>query len=289
MNINKVSKIIMIVVLLFSIGIPQQNVKSTEFQSNCQINAIDTDDVEYPDSTFEEAPKELSDKEFQKEQEEIYRLLPGYVVLYDLKDPKGIDPNLLPTDIASLVDSNTKVVEYYETAKVSDSTLIINPSIKNEISEISCKTADGSRTSTVSTTYGKVTQYSKVYALRYDDAAWNPAQPLSGWEFEKQWAMWSRTDTTWYVNYAKFGIESSQNNDFCTGSVLGGFYYSSSSFDPQFYGSATSWQSISGFPNRAYVPSPYHAIAYTQGDIKQGSVLKYSDAKTRQYFSPFGY
>ncbi len=286
---KRVTMFLILVVLLFSFGIPSHNVKSTEIQSNCQITSIDTDDVYYPDSKFAEAPKELSEKEFQKEQEEIYRLLPGHVVLYDLSDPKGINPNLLPADIASLVDSNTKVVEHYETNKVSDNTLIIDPSIKNEISGISCKTADGSRTTTVSTTFGKVTQYTKVYALRYDDAEWNPAQPLSGWEFEKQWAMWSRTDTAWYVNNAVFGIESGNNQDFCTGNNLGGFYYSSTSFDPQFNNYAISWWSISEFPNRAYVPSPYYAIAYTQGDIKQGSVLKYNDARTKTTFSPFAY
>lgn len=119
--------------------------------------------------------------------------------------------------------------------------------------------------------------------MRYDNAPWNLSQPLTGWEFEKEWAKWTRTDDTWYVAEAIMKVESPYTQDYCTGEILGAFNYSSTSFDPTFYGSATNWWSISGFPNIAYVPF-YALTASTQADIYQGYVEKYNDAITKENF-----
>jgi hypothetical protein len=77
-------------------------------------------------------------------------------------------------------------------------------------------------------------------------------------------------------------IYNAQN--FCTGYKYGSSMYSSTTFDPTFYGNATNWYSISGFPNIAYVPSVYLNV-YTQADIYQGSVRKYNDARTSNFLS----
>ena len=280
-----------LIVLILAVGFPYQIVMSEELIPDNQNKVVDTSDSIQTDEEGMETPKELSEEEFQKEIDELDKLSEGHVVLYDLEDPEGIDPNLLPADIAALGDEGTKVVAYKETTRPNS----IQPSKDSEMFDsfnqylilgIPCASPDGTRDTTTSTNFGEVTQYSRVYALRYDNAPWNPSQPLTGWEFEKQWSKWTRADTAWYVAEARMKLEAPQTQDYCTGDGLGALNYSSTSFDPGWISeTATNWFSISGFSDIAYVPSPYHVIAYTQADIYQGYELKYNDAKTRQYFS----
>jgi hypothetical protein len=268
---------------------PFQDVFSERLPPTNQIQEQETIDSLQINKVYKEVPKELTKEEFQREMEEIKRVPVGHIVLYDLYNPEGIDPNLLPADIAAQVDADTKIIEYFETTRIDsvqtfDKFLPCNPDDQYSILGIPCASPNGTKTLYSGDYLGEVTQWSKVYALRYDNPTW-AAQPMRGWELEKQWAQWTRTDSSWYVADARMKVEASQTQDYCSGQILGSFYYSSTTFDPTFYGNATNWYSISGFANRAYVPSPYHLIASTQADIYQSSVRKYNDKMTSQYFS----
>ncbi|MBG0788008.1 MAG: hypothetical protein H0S79_23220 [Anaerolineaceae bacterium] len=276
--------------VLLALAVPYQSGMSQDLIPEDKCQKSDVVEPINPNVGGLEVPKELNEVEFQSQINALDKFSEDHIVLYDLEDPEGIDPDLLPKDIAALVDGNTKVVAYRETTRPdsiqsSGASTILAAFDKHRMLGIPCASPDGTRDTTTSTNFGSVTQYSRVYALRYDDAPWNPAQPLTGWEFETQWAKWTRTDTAWYVADAKMKLEATQRQDYCTGVTLGGLNYSSTTFDPTFYGNSTNWFSISGFANTAYVPSPYHLVAYTQGDIYQGYSLQYNDAKTRQYFS----
>lgn len=274
-----------ILVLSLLLGLPKQNA-----MADVSI-PIDSDpgDQRQIWNGSQEILNELSEQEFQKEIGELKKPYANFVVLYDLEDPEGIDPQLLPDDIAALVDGNTKIVAYTEAARpdarqVSDLLSMSNPSQQYAPLGTPCVPPDGTRDFKISTVFGEVTQYHRVYALRYDTAPWNPAQPLTGWEFEKQWSKWTRTDNAWYVTEAKMAIESTQTQDFCTGNTLGRLKFSSTWFEPTFYGNTTNWFSVSSFPNNAYIPLPYNALAFTQADIYHDGTLKYNDARTREIF-----
>lgn len=104
-------------ILFIAIEFPHQNVLSEELQSDDKNHVtIISDPMQFNESGGE-TPKEMSEEEFRKEQEELDKLLGDHVVLYDLADPEGIDPGLLPHDIAALVDSDTKVISYKETVR----------------------------------------------------------------------------------------------------------------------------------------------------------------------------
>ena len=158
-----------------------------------------------------------------------------------------------------------------------------NSNQENSVLGIPCDTNDGTRDTTVSRTFGGVEQFSRVLALWYDEYT-GCDRLCGGWEFEQQWANWTRTNSSWTVgtSSARMRTHSTAPEDFCTeGSVS--LDYSSSWFTPTFYGNETSWFYISGFPNIAYVPFPT-AVSETQGDIRQSGSLMYDDAITSQTF-----
>lgn len=288
---RKISLVVLValVVLIMNLVFPFQNVFSEELPPTNQIQVQETLDSLQANKVYKEVPKELTEEEFQREMEEINKVPAGHIVLYDLYDPEGIDPDLLPADIANRVDGDTKIIEYFETTRIGstqtfDKYAPCNPDDQYSILGIPCASPNGTKTLSSSDYLGGVTQWGKVYALRYDNPTW-AAQPMRGWELEKQWAQWTRTSTSWYVADAKMKVESPINaQNFCTGYQYGSYIYSSTTFTPTFYGNATNWYSISGFPNIAYVPAVYLNV-YTQADIYQGSVRKYNDARTSNFLS----
>ncbi|MDY6873439.1 MAG: hypothetical protein SVR81_05670 [Chloroflexota bacterium] len=281
----------MLIMLILAAGFPCQTVMSEELRPDTQNKFDCTTYSIQTDKNRVRISEELSEKEFNNEMDKLDKLSEGHIVLYNLEDPEGIDPNLLPAGIAGLVDDDTNVVAYKETNRpkptqpIKDSETF-ESSINCFTNGIPCASPDGSRDVTTSTNFGAVTQYNRVYALRYDNAPWNRARPLTGWQFEKMWSKWTRTNTEWSVAEAGMTLVAGQTQDFCTGEILGEFKYSSISFDPEWISdTSTNWFSISGFTSSAYVPSPYHMIAFTQADIYQDFGLAYNDAKTRHYFS----
>lgn len=281
---------VILIVLVLAIGFPYQTVRSEELLPDNQNKVIDKSDSIQTDEEGLEIPKELSEEEFQREIFELDKLSEGHIVLYDLEDPEGIDPNLLPADIAALVDENTKVIAYKETTRPSATqpsgdTEKFDSANQVSLRGIPCASPDGSETTTTTTNLGNLTQYNKVYALHYDNAPWNPLEPLKGWEFEQMWSKWTRSSTTWYAADARMKVEAVQNQDYCTGDRLGETIHSSSWFDPAWATqTSTNWYTISGFSNIAYVPSPNYANAYVQADIYNNYDLEYDDARTEQHF-----
>ena len=225
-----------------------------------------------------ERPRELREVEYQAKVADLYAQHPDLRVIVDLEDTDGIDPNLLPPDVASLVDSNTKVVAFRETARLDSgrvpglASLCAIPSL-----DIWCKSPDGSRDMTVSKWYGGVEQFCRVYALLYDD--YPGAPDFHGWEIEQQWSRWTRTDSSWTVHSARMWTLI-PGEDYCTEDDAT-LNHGSTDFTPTWDGNGTNWWTISGFANNAYVPFP-HGWSWTQGDIYQNSSLKYNDAQTRQ-------
>ena len=65
-----------------------------------------------------ERSRELTEAEYQAEVAGLYAQHPDLRVIVDLEDPDGIDLSQLPSDIASLVDSNTRIVAFRETARL---------------------------------------------------------------------------------------------------------------------------------------------------------------------------
>lgn len=234
-------------------------------------------------SSQQETPKEYSDQEYQKEITAFYtRYAANSVVVMDLADPKGIDPKLLPADIAALVDSNTKVVAYKETIRRGANAISSISSMSGVCEDYSllgipCKSYDGTRDTTVSSFFGGIEQFSRVLALRYNGYS-GCDRLCGGWEFEKQWAKWNRTDSSWTADTARMRTYSTVPEDFCTEALLY-LDYSSSWFTPTWYGNQTSWWSISGFPNIAYVPFP-SAVSETQGDIRHYRLLLASNSRS---------
>ncbi|NMC28572.1 MAG: hypothetical protein GYA45_00685 [Pelolinea sp.] len=236
-----------------------------------------------------ETPKEFTDLDYEIAIENFYNQYATYVIVADLNDPNGIDPSLLPPDIASLINDNTKVIAYKETKRpdkdqATNLLLLDLICVDDAIFGIPCATSDGTRDTTVSKVFGGIEQFSRVLALRYDDYS-GCDRFCVGWEFEQQWAKWTRTSSSWTIgtNSARMRTYSTAPEDFCTENSVS-LNYSSSWFTPTFSGNSTSWWSISGFQNIAYVPFP-SAISETQGDLYQSGVLQYNDAKTQQVFT----
>lgn len=238
----------------------------------------------------DEVPQEFTEAEYQQSIKEFYEQYKDFVVVVDLKDPNGIDPELLPDDIASVVDANTKVLAYKETINPTSNSeqnsrfaAFCNSLLGDILLDISCADPDGSRDTTVTDIYGGVTQYSRVLALRYDEYE-GCDRLCHGREFEKQWAKWQRTNSSWSIGdiSARMGTTATSASNFCTqGFALLNKY--STFFTPTWNGNNTSWYSISGFPNLAYVPSP-PAVSFTQGDVYQSGALHTDDAMTTQSF-----
>lgn len=294
MYCHKISKKLIwgiaLIVLILTTAFPYQSVMSKDLPPDNHNMVIDASDSKQIGDGGGESPQELSDEELQRQIEELEKYSEGHVVLYDLENPEGIDPKLLPSDIAALVDGNTKVVAYKETTRplqIQSSECFEKSNIPDQyvLLGIPCASPDGTRDTTVSSNFGNVTQYNRVYALRYDDAPWNPSQPLTGWEYEQMWSKWTRSDAAWYVADANMRIEAVQNQDYCTGNTLGGYVRASNWFDPGWATqTSTNWFSISGFLNTAYVPGPYYENAYVQADIYQDYELEHDNARTEQHF-----
>ena len=233
-------------------------------------------------------PQELTDEENQKQIEEIYaKYEQGFVIITDLADANGISPDLLPDDIAALIDSDTKIVAYRETVRSTTASMFslssCNSILSNLFMGISCKAYDGTQDVTKSKIFGGIEQFNRVYALRYDEyPGCGGAGNCIGWEFEFQKSKWTRTSSSWTVgsSSAKMNTSSSSAENFCTQASVN-LNYSSSWFTPTFSGNSTNWWSISGYPNIAYVPFP-QALSYTQGDLYQNGTLKYDNAQTTQ-------
>lgn len=182
---NKFTLFGIMILLFFGIGLPQkEGSASTQYLEYIQesVNKL-------------EIPKEMSDQEYQKAIEEFYDRYADFIVVVDLEDPKGIDPKLLPADIASLVDGNTKIVAYKETVRPDTKPTRFNNICEDSfILGIPCKDShDGTRDLAVSKNFGGVEQFSRVQALRYDEYT-GCGRLCVGWEFEQQWSKWNRTD-----------------------------------------------------------------------------------------------
>ena len=182
-----------------------------------------------------------------------------------------------------------KVIAYRETNKIQSSPKVDGLIIPMRFGKIvkpgiPCATHDGTFDITLSKTFGGVDQYIRVLALRYDDYP-GCDRLCHGWEFEQQWAKWTRTSSSWYIsaNSAKMRTTSGSvpAENFCTESQVS-LNYASDWFTPDFYGNATNWWTISGFPNVAYVPG-YSIVSQTQSDIIEAVV--HSDALTNQVFT----
>lgn len=228
-----------------------------------------------------ESPRELTEAEYLEEVAGLYAQHPDFELVMDLEDPNGIDPSLLPPDVASLVDSNTKIVAYREMARPDSSTRVPGLASLCNIPffDIGCETPDGIRDMTVSDWFSDVEQFCRVYALRYDD--YPPAPDLQGWEIEQQWSKWERADYSWSVYNARMRTYIPGEN-YCTqdDDTLN---YASTFFQPTWYGNETAWWSISGFPDEAYVPFP-SGWSRTRSDIYQYGYLKFDDAYTYQFW-----
>jgi hypothetical protein len=232
-----------------------------------------------------EAPMELSADEYSADAEKFYSSHADLVVMVDLVNPQGIEAALLPSDIKSLIKPGFRVLAYRETARIN-----LNGGKPNGFAMpcafpeagISCATYSASRDMTISSVFGSVEQFSRVIAPRYD---WYPrcqgGVNCFGWEIEKQYMWWKRSVSTWNVKNGlmKTYIEA---EDYCTqySTILN---YGSTTIQPAWSGNQTLTYSISGFPNNAYVPWP-SGYSYTQGDIYQGTTLKYNDARSYQFW-----
>lgn len=232
-----------------------------------------------------EVPTEFTEEEYLKDVEQFYESHPDLMIIVDLADPKGIDPSLLPEDLKALAESGVRIVAYRETVHVD-----IKSGGKNGLAKpcplpkagIGCATNSGSRDMTTSQIFGSVEEFARTIALRYD---WYPrcqgGVNCFGWEVEKQYMWWKRTNSSWNV---KNGVMRTyiEAENYCTQSsaILN---YGSSTIQPTWSGNQTLTYSISGFPNTAYVPWP-SGYSYTQGDIYQGTTLKYNDALVRQFW-----
>ncbi|MGC9385163.1 MAG: hypothetical protein ACP5D6_11240 [Kosmotogaceae bacterium] len=133
--------------VIMNMVFPFKNVFSEGLPPTTQIQEQETIDSLQANKVYKEVPKELTEEEFQREMAEINRVPAGHIVLYDLYDPKGIDPNLLPADVAAQVDADTKIIEYFETTRIDsvqpfDKYAPCNPDDQYSILGISCDTYD---------------------------------------------------------------------------------------------------------------------------------------------------
>ncbi len=233
----------------------------------------------------EEPVRGLTKAEYQEEIADFYDR-PDWEVVVDLEDPEGIDPDLLPPNLAALVNSDTKVVAYKETRHrdsrtLSDSTSSCDSSLLG----ISCKQDDnGSYDVTVSRKFGdnNVEQFNRILALRYEDYS-GCGQPCTGLEFEKEWAWWTRTNSDWYVDDARMSVHADPADNYCTEESGISFHYYSTFFLPEWNGNTTYYYYINGFPDEAYVTCC--GYSQTRGDIWQtegrGDELVKDNAITR--------
>jgi hypothetical protein len=286
-------------IVLITIVAPQKKVSASEpipttEKSVCENATSGNNDIESNriDEVVVEIPKEFTQQEYEEEIENFYKQYSDYEVVYDLYDENGIDSELLPPEISSMIDGNTKVVAYKETAKKTTAPKIDAFIIPGEIGKmimplISCaSSSDGTYDSTIFTTYGGVDQYIRVQANRYNEYS-GCDRLCYGWEFEKQWAYWTRTSSSWYIGSNSALMQTTSGavpaENYCTESQLS-LNHMSSPFTPTFYGNSTNWWSISGFADIGYVPG-YSIVSRTQSDIILSGGQVYNDATSSQIFS----
>jgi len=288
---------IMLIVLI-TIGIPQKKVSASEpipikENSVCENTTSGDNDIDSNqiDEVVVEIPKEFTQREYEEEIENFYKQYSDFEVVYDLYDDNGIDSELLPPEVSSMIDGNTKVVAYKETAKKTTAPKIDAFIIPREIGKtimpgIPCASSDGTYDATTSTTFGGVAQYIRVLALRYDEYP-GCDRLCHGWEFEQQWAKWTRTSSSWYIGSNSALMQTTSGavpaENFCTESQIS-LNYASSWFTPDFFGITTNWWTISGFPNIAYVPG-ITIQSRTQSDIILSGGQVYNDAISSQLFT----
>ena len=286
MNHKNVYRILFVTMTLVLLTITSSQVKAgaNEIQipqevSNCN-NSLSNKKTDYilNQETIIEKPKEHTQREYEEEINAFYDEISDFEVLYNLQSPEGIDPKLLPLEITLLVDSDTKIIAYKETSRKVNSI----PKVGDR--GIPCATYNATRDITVSEVFGEIEQFSRVLALRYDQYP-GCDRLCHGWEYEQQWARWTRDYPSWSIgaNSAQMKTYSTSPENFCTESQVS-LNYASSWFTPTFSGNSTNWWSISGFPNIAYVPFP-SAISQTRGDVMESGIVEYNDAITSQLFT----
>lgn len=252
----------------------------------CQSTVCASHPIEDPATTERswERARELTNAEYSEQTAEFYDKRPHLEVVVDLEDPSGIDPSLLPPDVAAQVTGNTKIVAYKETERRDSSSRVPGDASLCNLrpNKIECReNEDGSRDTTISNWFGGVEQFIRVQALRYDD--YPGAPDLHGWEVEKQYAKWARTDSSWTVLncYMTTYIDG---EDYCTQNDAT-LHHGSINFSPMWYGNNTAWWSISEFSEKAYVPFHPGGYSHTRSDIYQYGSLKYDNAFTRAYWT----
>lgn len=232
-----------------------------------------------------EVPMELSNDEYSADVVKFYRSHADLVTTIDLANPKGIDQSLLPNDIQALIKPGTRVLAYRETVRINlkggKPNGLARPSL-HPIAGISCATYSGSRDWTISSIFGSVEQFNRVIALRYDWYSECSGANCKGWEIEKQYMWWKRSISSWNV---KNGVMKTyiEAEDYCSKNATILNYGSTTISQPTWSGNQTVIYNISGFPNNAYVPWP-SGYSYTQGDIYQGTTLKYDNQRIYQFW-----
>ena len=225
-----------------------------------------------------EVPTELTMEEYLQDVDQFYQSHPELVITVDLANPNGIDLSLLPEDARASIKPGLLVVAYRETVRKGGKAGL--PCPRPELmAGIGCKTNDGSRDLTTSSTFGSVKQFARTIALKYENYSRCTGVNCFGWEVDKQYMYWTRSLSSWNV---KNGVMLTyiEAENYCTTSPAT-LNYGSSTIQPTWSGNQSTIYSISGFPNVAYVPWP-GGYSYSQGDIYQGTTLKYDNAREQQ-------
>lgn len=244
-------------------------------------------------TALDEVPEELTEAEYRAQNAQIYSDLAraGFRVKINLADPKGVDPSLLPPDVADHIPPGVKIVAYVETERITVSeeqraSSACEPeqalAVDMPLMSVWCDDYDATIDVTLSSILGSVEQFSRVYAFRYDYYPPCVFTNCHGYEIEKQWAKWTRTSSSWTVTNGR--IQSYiDGEDYCTDQVDATLNYASTFFDPTWDENETNWWHIIGFPDTAYVPFNW-GESWTQSDISDGYLLRYDDERTSNWW-----
>jgi len=244
-----------------------------------------------------ELPREMTKIEYEIYIENFYSEH-NLRIIVDLRDENGIDPSLLPPFISAMIEDDVIITGYRESVPNDHVSSLLNlycESLRSEdefasegstILGITCRSReDVYYDIEAGKWFGSVQQFNRTIALRYD--GYEPCgQTCYGYEIEQEIAWWKRSASNWTVKSAKMYTILPPGENFCTG-ALDSLNYGSTYFNPTWSGNQTPYYSISGFPNKAIIPWP-QGHSTTQGDIYQGTTLKYNDAKGPYHFwSPY--
>lgn len=253
----------------------------TPFDGNLSVNNIaagyDTDIVPVT---------ELTPEQYALEIEKFYQELPPHIVVIDLEDSKGIDPALLPDEIAELVRNGTKVTRYKVTrflpsekapglAKLCEKTLL----------DIPCADRSGTIDTERSSVYGSIEQYNRVLAYYYDDYPGCSPDQCTGYEVIRQYSRWTRTNSNWTVSGARISTIITNAKNYCT-QASDSISRVSGYFTPTWADSVgTNTYYIDVAPGKAVVPSFASGYSRTEGDIFEGSILRKAGLTTDYIWS----